>query len=155
MLLLLWIFFYLVGFGMIWYGLRDRTTGVHDFVDCFYFAGVGYFTVGFGDIVAKGDFARILTLVQAFIGIVTTALVIGHLPTLYGAYGRRETQLLMIDDLESAPAPSTQPSLIASEETFRHAYDRLAGFGLGIRPFEDAWRDLQVLRGGYARRSGH
>jgi len=32
-------------------------------------------------------------------GLVTMALVIGYLPTLYGAYSRREVQLLALDDL--------------------------------------------------------
>jgi hypothetical protein len=64
-----------------------------------YFAGVGFLTVGFGDIVPTGDLVRLLVLVEAFMGLVTMALVIGYLPTLYGAYSRREVQLLALDDL--------------------------------------------------------
>jgi Ion channel len=60
---------------------------------------VGFFTVGFGDVVPVGGVARLLALVQAFMGPVTVALVIGYLPTLFNAYSRREAQLLTLDDL--------------------------------------------------------
>ena len=82
-------------------GLRSAVTGVDGYLDAVYFAGVGFFTVGFGDLVPTGGLARLLVLVEAFMGLVTMALVIGYLPTLYGAYSRREVQrcpLTMSDD---------------------------------------------------------
>jgi hypothetical protein len=89
----------LVGWGLVWWVLRDRLSGVHSLLDAVYFAGVGFFTVGFGDVVPVGGMARLLALVQAFMGLVTVALVIGYLPTLFNAYSRREVQLLTLDDL--------------------------------------------------------
>jgi hypothetical protein len=99
-LLVVWIALFMVGWALIWLGLRDHIQGVADFPDAVYFAGTTFFTVGFGDIVAIGNVARILTLFEALTGVLTTALVIGYLPTLYGAYSRREVQLLLLDDLE-------------------------------------------------------
>ena len=99
-LLVVWIALFMVGWALIWLGLRDHIQGVSDFPDAVYFAGTTFFTVGFGDIVAIGNVARILTLFEALTGVLTTALVIGYLPTLYGAYSRREVQLLLLDDLE-------------------------------------------------------
>ena len=58
-----------------------------------------FFTVGFGDILPKDGGARIFVLFEALTGVGTTALVIGYLPTLYGAYSQRETLLLTLDDL--------------------------------------------------------
>jgi hypothetical protein len=98
-LLGVWITLFLFGWGLIWLGLRDHVDGVHSLVDAVYFAGSTFFTVGFGDIVAIGPVARILTLFEALTGVLTTALVIGYLPTLYSAYSRREVQLLLLDDL--------------------------------------------------------
>lgn len=98
-LLVVWIVLFMFGWGLIWLGLRGRLHGVHDLVDAIYFAGSTFFTVGFGDIVALGPLARVLTLFEALTGVLTTALVIGYLPTLYGAYNRREVQLLLLDDL--------------------------------------------------------
>jgi hypothetical protein len=98
-LLAFWVLLLVVGWGAVWWGLRSRVSGVDDYIDAVYFAGVGFLTVGFGDILPTGDLARLLVLVEAFMGLVTMALVIGYLPTLYGAYSRREVQLLSLDDM--------------------------------------------------------
>jgi hypothetical protein len=106
-LLFVWVVLFMIGWGLVWLGLRDHVHGVHDYLDAIYFAGTTFFTVGFGDIVAYGPLARILTLVEALAGVLTTALVIGYLPTIYGAYSRRESQLLLLDDLdEDAVTPA-------------------------------------------------
>ena len=80
-------------------GAAVGVPGLDSYQDALYFAGVGFFTVGFGDLVPTGGLARMLLLLEAFMGLVTMALVIGYLPTLYGAYSRRELQLLALDDL--------------------------------------------------------
>jgi len=98
-LLVLWVLLLVAGWGAVWWGLRSAVPGLEGYQDALYFAGVGFFTVGFGDLVPTGDLARMLLLVEAFMGLVTMALVIGYLPTLYGAYSRRELQLLALDDL--------------------------------------------------------
>ncbi|MGH9032482.1 MAG: potassium channel family protein [Acidimicrobiia bacterium] len=98
-LLVVWIFLQLVGWTFVWLGLRKELSDVHDFWDALYYAGVGFFTIGFGDIVPDQGVARPLTLVEAFTGLLTTALVIGYLPTLYGAYSRREESLPTLDTL--------------------------------------------------------
>jgi ion channel len=98
-LLVLWVLLLVAGWGAVWWGLRSAVPGLDGYQDALYFAGVGFFTVGFGDLVPTGGLARMLLLVEAFMGLVTMALVIGYLPTLYGAYSRRELQLLALDDL--------------------------------------------------------
>ena len=98
-LLVTWVVLLVAGWGAVWWGLRSRVDGVDGYLDAVYFAGVGFFTVGFGDILPTGPLARILVIVEAFMGLVTMALVIGYLPTLYGAYSRREVQLLSLDDM--------------------------------------------------------
>ena len=102
-LLVMWVVLLVAGWGVIWWGLRSAVTGVDGYLDAVYFAGVGFFTVGFGDLVPTGGLARLLVLLEAFMGLVTMALVIGYLPTLYGAYSRREVQLLALDDLSDEP----------------------------------------------------
>jgi hypothetical protein len=98
-LLVTWVVLLVAGWGAVWWGLRPALSGVDDYLDAVYFAGVGFFTVGFGDILPTGGLARLLVLLEAFMGLVTMALVIGYLPTLYGAYSRREVQLLTLDDM--------------------------------------------------------
>jgi hypothetical protein len=96
-LLVLWIFLQLVGWTFVWLGLRQELNDVHDFSDALYYAGVGFFTIGFGDIVPTRGIARPLTVLEAFTGVLTTALVIGYLPALYSAYSRREELLPTLD----------------------------------------------------------
>jgi Ion channel len=98
-LLVTWVVLLVAGWGAVWWGLRSALSGVDSYLDAVYFAGVGFFTVGFGDILPTGGLARLLVLVEAFMGLITMALVIGYLPTLYGAYSRREVQLLSLDDM--------------------------------------------------------
>jgi len=106
-LLVVWVLLLLAGWGLVWWVLREQLEGVSGYLDAVYFAGVGFFTVGFGDVVPVGDLARLLALAQAFMGLVTIALVIGYLPTLFGAYSRREVQLLTLDDLSDERTTST------------------------------------------------
>ena len=98
-LLVFWVVLLVAGWGAVWWGLRPAVSGVGSYLDAVYFAGVGFFTVGFGDLLPTGDLARLLVLVEAFMGLLTMALVIGYLPTLYGAFSRREVQLLSLDDM--------------------------------------------------------
>lgn len=103
-LLMVWVLLLVAGWGLVWWALRAQVDGVGGYQDAVYFAGVGFFTVGFGDLVPTGGLARMLAVVQAFMGLTTMALVIGYLPTLLGAYSRREVQLLTLDDLADAHA---------------------------------------------------
>jgi hypothetical protein len=106
-LLVVWVLLLLAGWGLVWWVLRGQLSGVRGYLDSVYFAGVGFFTVGFGDVVPVSGLARLLALAQAFMGLVTVALVIGYLPTLFGAYSRREVQLLTLDDLSEERTTST------------------------------------------------
>jgi Ion channel len=102
-LLVTWVVLLVGGWALVWLGLRAQVSGIDGYTDALYFAGVGFFTIGFGDLVPTGGAARMLVIAEAFMGLVTMALVIGYLPTLYGAYSRREVQLLALDDLSDEP----------------------------------------------------
>lgn len=96
-LLVGWIVIQVVGWGLIWWaigGLKG-TTGLGDSL---YYSGVVYFTIGFGEIVPSGAIPRVGALMEAFGGLLSTALVIGYLPLLFGAYADRERQLMLLDD---------------------------------------------------------
>lgn len=96
-LLVGWIVLQVVGFALIWYGLDD-IAGVTSIGDAIYYSGVVFFTVGFGEVLPTAGGPRIGALVEAGSGVVTTALVIGYLPSLYSAYSAREQKLMTIDD---------------------------------------------------------
>jgi len=99
-LLLGWVIAEIFGWSLIWWALRESfAVPLQSFGDALYFSGVVFFTIGFGDIVPASGALRALTLLEAFGGLGTLALVIGYLPALYSAYSARESQLLMLDDL--------------------------------------------------------
>jgi len=95
-LLIMWCALQVTGFALIWWGLGD-VPSIGGFGDAWYFSGVTYFTVGFGEIVPTTVVPRIGAIVEAFFGVITVALVIGYLPLLYGAYSDRERQLMTLD----------------------------------------------------------
>ncbi|MDJ0961941.1 MAG: potassium channel family protein [Acidimicrobiia bacterium] len=97
LLLVVWVTQQVIGFGLIWWGVGG-VTGVGSLFDAVYFSGVVYFTLGFGEIVPAEAVPRIGALVEALAGVLTTALVIGYLPSLYTAYSERERKLMLLDD---------------------------------------------------------
>lgn len=96
-LLAVWVTQQIVGFALIWWGIGG-TAGAVDFADHLYYSGVVSFTLGSGEVVPEAIVPRIGALVEAFAGVLSTALVIGYLPALYGAYGERERRLMTLDD---------------------------------------------------------
>ncbi len=104
-LLAVWVALMVLGWGMVWWGLQSHMEGIDDFVAAVYFSGVTFLTIGYGDIVAEGGGSRLLAVVEGLMGILTTAMVIGLLPTLFGAYMRRESKLLTLDDLTEQVTP--------------------------------------------------
>ncbi len=96
-MLVTWVVQQIFGFGLIWWGIGG-VNGVDGLLDAIYFSGVVYFTVGFGEVVPVETVPRFGALIEAFSGVLTTALVIGYLPALYSAYSEREQKLLTLDD---------------------------------------------------------
>ncbi|MCP5028427.1 MAG: two pore domain potassium channel family protein [Actinomycetia bacterium] len=97
LLLVAWVVQQIIGWALVWWGLGG-VHGLDGFADALYYSGVVYFTLGFGEIVPGDVVPRLGALVEAFSGVLTTALVIGYLPALYSAYSEREQKLLTLDD---------------------------------------------------------
>jgi hypothetical protein len=96
-LLVIWVTQQIIGFGLIWWGVQG-IDGVASLTDSFYYSGVVFFTVGFGEVVPAEIVPRFGAIIEAFCGVLTIALVIGYLPALYGAYAERERKLMLLDD---------------------------------------------------------
>ena len=96
-LLAAWVTQQVIGFGLIWWGLGG-VDGADSLFEAIYFSGVVYFTLGFGELVPVDVVPRVGSLIEAMSGVLTTALVIGYFPALYGAYSERERKLMTLDD---------------------------------------------------------
>lgn len=123
-LLAVWVALQVTGFALVWWSLHDMPT-IANFGDAWYYSGVVYFTVGFGEIVPTGTLPRAGAILEAFLGVITMALVVGYLPTLYAAYSERERQLMTLDAggaeritptaLVKAWAPDADPAKIDAQ----------------------------------------
>ncbi len=116
-LLALWAVTLVVGFAMLQDGngsaVRLAGEGA-GFLTDLYLSGTTFFTLGLGDALPLGSVARLLTVVEAFVGFGFLAVVVGYFPVLYQAFSRRETSISLLDARAGSP-----PS--AAELLRRHA----------------------------------
>ena len=116
--LAVWLLGYLLGYCLLLYSLSDLgpATALRE-------AGSSLFTLGF----ASSDRAQLTALdyLAAATGLVVVALLIGYLPTLYGAYNRRETDVTLLDS--RAGEPAWGPEILARARLGR-TMDAVAGF---------------------------
>jgi Ion channel len=106
LLLALWAFGLLVGFGLLHYGLQDKLAGAlfaSHLGNALYLSGTTLFTLGMGDVVPASPVARFITVLEAGIGFGFLALVIGYLPVLYQAFSRREVTISLLDARAGSP----------------------------------------------------
>ncbi len=97
-LLGMWLAGLLVGWALVYSAAEASLEGDTGFGSLLYYSGTCLFTLGFGDILAQTPPLRLAALAEAGTGVVTMALAISYLPVLYASYGRRESQLLTLDD---------------------------------------------------------
>jgi hypothetical protein len=84
--------------------------GGEGFLTYFYFSGSTFFTLGLGDVLAGTWTGKILTVLEAGVGLGFLAVVIGYLPILYQAFSRRELNISLLD--ARAGSPSTAAELL-------------------------------------------
>src|SRR5437764_11422928 len=112
-LLSLWAAGLILGFACLHRSLKipmkmlDGSTG---FLTYIYFSGSTFFTLGLGDIVTETWPGRLLTILEAGMGLGFLAIVIGYLPVLYQAFSRRELNISLLD--ARAGSPSTAAELL-------------------------------------------
>jgi Ion channel len=113
-LLVAWIAGLVVGYGLLLDALRDQVRPQPETLDAaLYFAGTALLTLGFGDFVAMGALARMITLAAAATGLGVFAVVITLLFTLYGSFQRREVAVVVLEAGAGAP-----PSGVTLLETY-------------------------------------
>ena len=99
-----WLIVAYAGFALLLWPFATR--GVASaFVD----AGSSLFTLGFA--VPAGTAPAVIVFLAAATGLVILTLQIAYLPTLYAAFNRRETQVVLLS--ERAGVPSWGPELLA------------------------------------------
>jgi hypothetical protein len=105
--LVTWVALFLVGYWLLFAG-----TDAHAMSEAFRESGSALFTLGYAPV--DGIAPTFVTFAAAATGLVVVALQIAYLPTLYGAFNRRET---LVTTLSSrAGAPAWGPELLARHQ---------------------------------------
>ncbi|HWB65292.1 MAG TPA: hypothetical protein VG708_00505 [Mycobacteriales bacterium] len=102
-LLAAWLAAFVIGFGLLLWPLT------HDVGVAFVESAESLYTLGF--VAPHGDGSTAADVIEGFLGLFTIAAQIGYLPTLYGAFNRRETEVTLLD--ARAGAPPWGPELLA------------------------------------------
>ncbi len=108
----------IISFAMMQYGAGSalNVTGMTpSFATDLYLSGTTFFTLGLGDVIPRSGLSRFLVVVESGFGFGFLAAVIGYLPFIHGAFGERETEIVLLD--ARAGTPPT-----AGELLLRHSF---------------------------------
>ncbi len=113
-MLVAWVVGLVLGYGLVLDALRAQLRPEPENLGAsLYFAGTSLLTLGFGDVVAVGGYARLVALAAAATGLGLFALCITLLFTLYGSFQRREVAVVVLEAGAGAP-----PSGVTLLETY-------------------------------------
>jgi len=103
LLLVFWIASLIVGYGFLFFALRDQVKPVPGAFDALYFAGTSLLTIGYGDFSPTGPGARVLSLFAGASGFGSFSIITTFLFALFGAYQQREAFVVMFSNRFGAP----------------------------------------------------
>ena len=103
--LVLWLLLFEIGFSLLLWSLGGQSFGAALAETGSSLTQLGYLTI------PRGSPAGVVDDLAGLFSLVTIALQIGYLPTLYGAFNRRETEITLLD--ARAGVPSWGPELLA------------------------------------------
>ena len=109
LLLVAWASMLIAGFALIqiFHGI-GKMTHAHSVYDIFYYSGVTFFTLGYGDIIPVTRFGKCWAVVEAGTGFGFLAIVIGYLPVLYQTFSRREVSISLLDARAGSPPTAAE-----------------------------------------------
>jgi Ion channel len=113
--LVIWATLLLLGYGLIFYGLRDQVRpAIGSFGDAVYFAGTSFFTIGFGDFVGNTGLTRILSVVAGASGFGVVSTATAFLFALFGSFQTREQFVVTVGARAGSPPSGVGLLTIAS-----------------------------------------
>jgi hypothetical protein len=102
--LVTWAFLLLIGYGAIFYALRDQVhPPITTFGEAVYFAGTSFLTIGFGDFVGDRGLTRMLSLAAGASGFGLVSITTAYLFAIFGAFQNREQFVVMISSRAGIP----------------------------------------------------
>ena len=118
-------------------------------------SGSSLFTLGFATPAGAEPYG--IVFVAAGSGIAVIALVIGYMPTLYAAYNRRETLVIMLESLSGQPpwGPEllARQQLIGNTSYLPRLYERWTEWAADISESHTTYRTLIYFRSRYPQQA--
>jgi hypothetical protein len=110
-LLTVWAGGLVMGFALLQWSQRTLVSdlpGDSQLFDLVYFSGSTLFTLGVGDLSPHNEAGRVLTVLEAGMGLTLLSLVLSYLPVLYGSFSRREARLTLLDIWAGSPPAAAE-----------------------------------------------
>jgi len=151
-LLVIWIACLYVAYALLLLPFSN-----HSAVFALRLSGSSLFTLGFASPAGAAPYAIVFAAAISGLGVI--ALLIGYMPTLYSAYNRRETLVIMLEALSGKPPWG--PELLARQQLIRNTsylprlYERWTEWAADISESHTTYRTLlqvPVPRTGLAAR---
>lgn len=99
-----WSLLVLLGYGTIFFALRDQMhPPVHTLGEALYFAGTSFFTIGFGDYFGTSGLTRMFSLAAGACGFGIISITTAYLFAIFGAFQSREQYVVSIAARAGAP----------------------------------------------------
>jgi hypothetical protein len=114
-------------------------------------SGSSLFTLGFASPAGAAPYGIVFAAAISGLGVI--ALMIGYMPTLYAAYNRRETLVIMLEALSGKPPWG--PELLARQQLIRNTsylprlYERWTEWAADISESHTTYRTLIYFRSRY------
>jgi hypothetical protein len=102
--LMMWSLLLLIGYGSIFFALREQTRpALSSFGEAFYFAGTSFFTIGFGDFVGNSGLTRLASLAAGASGFGIISATTAYLFAIFGAFQAREQFVVIVGARAGSP----------------------------------------------------
>ncbi|OLD24865.1 MAG: metal transporter, partial [Acidobacteria bacterium 13_1_40CM_3_55_6] len=111
MLLIIWAATLVFAFTLIHWAIGSQInsgSATAGFLTDLYYSGTTFSTLGLGDLTPITSAARVITVLEASMGLGLLALVIGYFPVLYQAFSRREANISLLDARAGTPPTAVE-----------------------------------------------
>ena len=107
----LWAVVLISGFALLFWAFGPLARAAEmapGFLSSFYFSATTFFTLGLGDTIPTTPPARLLTAMEAGVGFVFLAMIVGYLPALNQSFSRREVSISLLDAQAGSPPSAAE-----------------------------------------------
>jgi len=103
-LIAMWGVLLALGFGGVLFGLRDEfSPRINAYGTAVYFASTSLLTIGYGDIVPRGGWARFLSMCAGASGLGVLSITTAFLFATFGAFQQREAFVVLVGSRAGSP----------------------------------------------------